>query len=284
MLLIAALVAIGLPAEAQKKKPGSGTAPVYITMLAATAIADSALLDHVLPKFEEKSGYRVQVIAGRTARILDLARKGGGDLVIGNDPESEKAFADAGHASKRSGLMFTDLVVVGPKADPARIAGMASVIDAMRRIARARAPWYSRPRAGVLSRLESAFWSEAGYSPLRDSGGWHRSIDENVEAALQRAAKKEGYMLVDRAAWLRFGNSGAQTVMVEGDPRMFVHHGILLVAQKKPPADATAIARRKAVEALYDWLISKDGGEAIAGYLIGDIQPYAPSTATSSGG
>lgn len=280
--LLAALV-LGLagpagPVHAQKRKPVADRETVYITLLAATAVADSALLDHVLPKFEDKTGYRVQVIAGRTARILDLARKGGGDVMIGNDPDSEKAFLAAGHASKRAELMFTDLVIAGPKTDPARISGMASVIDAMRRIARTRSTWYSRPKAGLLSRLEAAFWSEAGYSPLKDAGGWHRSLDEDVEAALRRAARKEGYILTDRAGWLRFGNSARQLVLVEGDPRMFVQHGIMLVARKDPPKDKAGRDRLKAVEALYDWLLSKEGGEAIAGYQIGDIQPYAPNS------
>jgi tungstate transport system substrate-binding protein len=74
--------------------------------------------------------------------------------------------------------------------------------------------------------------------------------------------------LADRGTWLSFKNRGDLAVLVEGDRRLFNQYGIILVG---------ASGKKDMGQAFIDWIVSREGQEAIAGYRIGGEQLFFPN-------
>lgn len=107
----------------------------------------------------------MRVVAQGTGQALATARRGDADLVFVHDRVAEEAFVADGWGLSRRDVMYNDFVIVGPRSDPARIAGGKDVVAALRRIAESRQPFTSRgDRSGTHA--EQRFWVLAGIETL----------------------------------------------------------------------------------------------------------------------
>ena len=70
------------------------------------------------------------MVAVGTGQALDIGRRGDADVVFVHDKVAEEKFLAEGFALKRHDVMYNDFVVIGPKADPAHIAGGKDVAEA----------------------------------------------------------------------------------------------------------------------------------------------------------
>ena len=107
-----------------------------ITVASTTSTEQSGLFDYLLPRFTSASGIGVKVVAVGTGQALDIGRRGDADVVFVHDKVAEAKFLAEGFGVKRFEVMYNDFVVIGPKADPAQIAGGKDVAEALRKIAR----------------------------------------------------------------------------------------------------------------------------------------------------
>jgi tungstate transport system substrate-binding protein len=89
---------------------------------------------------------------------------------------------------------------------------------------------------------------------------------------LNTASGMDAYTFSDRGTWLNFKNRGNLEILVEGDNRLFNQYGVMLVNPAKHPNVKVAEGR-----AFIDWLTSKEGQQAIAGYKIGGQQLFFPN-------
>jgi tungstate transport system substrate-binding protein len=80
------------------------------------------------------------------------------------------------------------------------------------------------------------------------------------------------YALADRGTWLSFRNRGDLVVSVEGDKRLFNQYGVILVNPAKHPH-----VKKDMGQAFIDWLVSREGQEAIAAYRINGEQLFFPN-------
>ena len=112
----------------------------FITVASTTSTEQSGLFKHLLPVFEKKTGTQVRVVALGTGQALDMGRRGDADVVFVHDKVAEEKFVADGFGVQRFEVMYNDFVLVGPKADPAKIAGGKDIIDAYKKIAAAGAP------------------------------------------------------------------------------------------------------------------------------------------------
>jgi len=188
-----------------------------------------------------------------------------------DDPEADEALVKSEDASRRLDVMYAELIVVGPASDPARIAGMASVVHAFAAVARTQSPFVSRGDLSGLHRTERGIWDEAGIPKPGEAGGWYAEAKADMAAALALAAKRNAYILADKAAWLLLAQRGHLVVMVADDPRLQQRHSITLVNPAKHKTVKGAHA-----EAFAEWLVSRDTQLAIGRFAIGGEQPYAP--------
>src|SRR5919199_2172734 len=115
-----------------------------ITVASTTSTEQSGLFGYLLPRFTAKTGITVKVVAVGTGQALDIGRRGDADVVLVHDRAAEDKFMAEGQGVKRNDVMYNDFVVVGPKSDPAHVSGDKDVVNALRKIAAAKAPFVSR--------------------------------------------------------------------------------------------------------------------------------------------
>jgi tungstate transport system substrate-binding protein len=261
-ILIASLVMIG-SAFAQERS---------ITVASTTSTEQSGLFGHLLPRFTSATGISVKVVAVGTGQALDIGRRGDADVVFVHDRVAEEKFLSEGFAVKRHDVMYNDFVVIGPKTDPAHIAGGKDVAEALRKIAAAKATFVSRGDRSGTHEAELRLWKEAGVDLASAKGAWYREIGQGMGAALNMASSDNAYLLSDRGTWLSFKNRGDLTVLTEGDKRLFNQYGVMLVN----PARHAGV-RAKDGQAFIDWLISAEGQKTIAEYKVGGEQLFFPN-------
>ena len=247
--------------------------PQSIILASTTSVENSGLLAHILPAFTKETGITVHVLAQGTGQALQTAARDDADLVLVHDPEAEQKFIAAGDGIDRRQIAWNDFIIVGPRADPARIAGSRDAVAALKAIAAARAPFVSRGDKSGTDALEHRLWRVAGIDPAKaGAGSWYRDIGGGMGAALNTAQAMGAYTISDRGTWLSFGNKGDLTGLVEGDPRLVNRYDVILLNPAKHAVPKQASARRFA-----QWLLSPEGQEAIGAYKVNGEQLFHPS-------
>lgn len=244
----------------------------FITVASTTSTEQSGLFGYLLPKFTEKTGIAVHVVALGTGQALDVGRRGDADVEFVHDRAAEERFLSEGWATKRYDVMYNDFIIVGPKSDPAKIAGSKDVLDALRKIAAAKAPFISRGDRSGTNAAELRYWKDAGLDIKAIKGDWYKEIGQGMGPALNMAAASDAYTLSDRGTWLSFKNRRDLIIVVEGDKKLFNQYGVMLVNPAKYPKVKAADG-----QAFVDWLISAEGQKVIAGYKINGEQLFFPN-------
>ena len=251
---------------------GATAADRYITVASTTSTEQSGLFRHLLPIFEKKTGIQVRVVALGTGQALDLARRGDADVVFVHARAEEEKFLKEGHGVKRLPVMYNDFVLVGPKSDPAKVAGLKDITEAFRRIKASSAPFVSRGDRSGTHIAELDLWKAAGIDIAKEKGSWYRDIGQGMGPALNTASSMDAYLLADRGTWLSFKNRGDLVILVEGDKRLFNQYGVMLVNPEKHPN-----VKRADGQAFLEWIVSPEGQKAIADYKINGQQLFYPN-------
>jgi len=259
----AAFLAAGLSVHAQEN---------FITVSSTTSTEQSGLFGHVLPIFTRKTGVEVRVVALGTGQALDLARRGDADVVFVHAKAAEEKFLAEGQGVKRYPVMYNDFVLIGPKRDPARIAGGKDIVEALKKIRSAQAPFVSRGDKSGTHMAELDLWKDAGIELDKAKGPWYRDTGQGMGPALNTASSMNAYLLADRGTWLAFRNRGDLAILVEGDKRLHNQYGVMLVNPDRHPT-----VKKDLGQAFIDWLVSPDGQKAIADYRIGGEQLFFPN-------
>jgi tungstate transport system substrate-binding protein len=268
----AALASLALLAGASTAEPAPER---YITVASTTSTENSGLFAHLLPIFLAKTGIAVRVVALGTGQALDLARRGDADVVFVHDKAAEEKFLAEGFGVARQDVMYNDFVLVGPRADPAKVAGSKDVAVALKRIQSAQAPFVSRGDRSGTHAAELRLWADAGVDLGASKGPWYRETGSGMGAALNTASAMDAYVLSDRGTWLAFTNRGSLSILVEGDERLFNQYGVMLVNPARHPH-----VKRADAQAFIDWLVSAEGQAAIAAFRINGEQAFFPDAHT----
>jgi len=245
-----------------------------ITVASTTSTEQSGLFGYLLPRFSAATGIELKVVAVGTGQALDIGRRGDADVVFVHDRPAEEKFLAEGSSVRRFDVMYNDFVIVGPKADPAHIAGSKDVTAALRAIAASQSAFISRGDRSGTHEAELRLWKEGGIDLSAVKGSWYREIGQGMGPALNMASATNAYVLTDRGTWLSFKNRGDLAVLTEGDRRLFNQYGVMLVN----PARHSNV-KVKEGQAFIDWLVSPSGQKAIAEYKVGGEQLFFPNAA-----
>lgn len=268
---------IGLALLAAAATPALAQAPQRsITVASTTSTEQSGLFKHLLPRFTQKTGIDVKVVALGTGQALDVGRRGDADVVFVHDKAAEEKFVAEGFGVKRQEVMYNDFIIVGPKSDPAKATGR-DVLEGLRKIAAAKAPFISRGDRSGTHAAELRYWKDAGIDLAATKGDWYKEIGQGMGPALNAGSAQNAYVLADRGTWLSFKNRGDLAVLVEGDQRLFNQYGVMLVNPAKHPHVKTAEG-----QAFIDWLVSPEGQRAIGDYKIEGEQLFFPNASGSA--
>ena len=200
--------------------PEATTATKTIRLSTTTSVNDSGLLAYLLPMFETKYGYTVEVTAAGTGKAIAAATMGNADLILVHSKSQEEAFVKDGYAkvlegfnAERLTFMYNYFVLVGPVADPAKCAEAGSVKEAFARIAEGKFAFVSRGDQSGTHTKEVSLWPEslgittdpASVAAYTD---WYFSSNAGMGVCLTMANEMDGYVLSDKATFLAFEASG----------------------------------------------------------------------------
>ncbi len=250
---------------------GLAYAQKSIVVSSTTSTEQSGLFSHILPPFEKKTGIQVRVVAVGTGQALEIGRRGDADVVFVHDKAAEDKFVAEGFADKRIEVMYNDFVLIGPKSDPAKVAGGKDIQAALKKIAESKSTFVSRGDKSGTHAAELRYWKGAEIA-VSANLPWYKETGSGMGPALNTASGMNGYILSDRATWLTFKNRGDLAILVQGDPKLFNQYGVMLVSSAKHPN-----VKKAEGQAFIDWLISKEGQDMLASYKVGGEQLFFPN-------
>ena len=266
-LAVGVVLSLGLMAAS-----GAWAGERFITLASTTSTENSGLFDYLLPLFTRETGIGVRVVAKGTGQAIRMGEAGDVDaLMVHHRPSEDKFIAD-GHGDERRDVMYNDYVIIGPKEDPAGIRGLNSAVEALRRIAVAKATFASRADDSGTHKTEMALWTLAGVDPNPASGTWYKETGSGMGAALNTASAMNAYLLADRGTWISFKNRQSLEILVAGDPPLFNPYGVITVNPKRHPGVKSAEAH-----AFMDWITSPRGQQAIADFRLNGQQLFFPN-------
>ena len=245
----------------------------FIVMASTTSTEQSGLFAYLLPAFTQASGIEVRVVALGTGQALDMGRRGDADVLFVHDPAAEGKFVAEGWGLKRSAVMHNDFVLIGPKADPARVAGN-DIAAALGRLARGDQPFVSRGDKSGTHSAEQRSWRAAGVDDPAAQVAGYKACGCGMGPALNIASSVNAYVLSDRGTWLAFKNRGELALLVEGDKRLFNPYGVIVVNPARH-----AHAKVQQAQQFADWVVSPAGQARIASFRIGGEQLFFPNAA-----
>ena len=187
-----------------------------IRLSTTTSVNDSGLLGSLLPMFEEKYGYEVEVYSAGTGKAIANAKMGNADLILVHSKKQEEAFVADGFScvldgmeSERLTYMYNYFVLCGPSADPAGVKDAEDVLAAFKAIADGKFTFVSRGDGSGTHTKELSLWPEelgitAEAESLKDYTDWYISANTGMGACLVMAEQMGAYILTDKATFLTF--------------------------------------------------------------------------------
>ncbi len=259
-LWIGVMCAAGISAQ----KPGAqqqGMAEGGLLRMATTTSTDnSGLLNDLLPKFKNKTGIDVQVIAVGTGKAIKHGENGDVDLVFVHARKAEDEFVAKGFGVNRKDVMYNDFVFLGPKSDPAGIGGAKDCAKAFGVLAKKQAAFVSRGDESGTHIMEKDIWKAAGVQP---SGSWYMQAGQGMGAVLVIADEKQAYTIADRGTFIAYEDKLNLKIVCEGDARLANPYGIIAVN----PDKHGHVKYREAMQFI-DWIVSAQGRQAITGFKV----------------
>ncbi len=248
-LLIAALVGTG-PIKAQDRSITVGAPP--------GALAD--LLQALAPLFEAETGIAVK---SKPAEAASAGPSAGVSAFLG--PEQSPAGQPAPGGAERRVICFGEAVLLGSRADRARVRGLRDIKTAFRWISSARGLYVSSSPSLGLRELEFALWDSIGVN-VRTRLTWYVDARGDEDGVFRQAANLGAYVLVERATFARQQDRRGLEVLVAGDPVLrttYASHLIRIDSQE--------------ARAWHEWLSSDPARAAIAGWRPGGTQVFTPA-------
>ena len=259
LLLTLAFLAASCGAALGPAGPSATPPAASMTILLATTTStqDSGLLDVLVPDFEKKTGFKVKTAAVGTGAALAIGARGDADVVLVHAPSLEADFMKAGNGERRLFVMHNDFIVVGPPSDPAKLKGKM-ILDALRAVASAQAPFISRGDNSGTDVLEKSLWKQAGLTPAKP---WYVEAATGMGQTLQIASEKNAYTITDRATYLSQQSHLRLDILNGGDPPLLNYYHVITLSPTKFPKVNAAGAN-----AFADYLVHPDTQKSIAAF------------------
>jgi tungstate transport system substrate-binding protein len=254
--LVAILLAL-LGVACGKTEPAGGR---LLRIATTTSLKDSGLLDELLPAFEKKTGYRVEVTAVGSGKALARLEGGDADVAITHAPAEELAAVAAGKVGRRTSFMHNEFVLVGPKDQVGVVAGASDIREALRRVASSGRKVVSRSDGSGTQQREAALWKAAGIAT--DSGFIVRA-NVGMGAALERASEEGAFTLADRSTFLAKQKDLKLAIVFLGDEGL---RNTYAVIEPGPSAPVNATGAR----ALAEFVTSPEGRALIGAFGVQD--------------
>ncbi len=240
-----------------------------ILVQSTTSTQNSGLYDYLLPQFEAETGQQVAVVAVGTGQAIKNAMNGDADVLLVHAMQSELKFVDQGYGIERFDVMYNDFVLIGPKDDPAKIAQIKTVNEALSALQDTKQRFISRGDDSGTHKKELRLWKAANLQP---AGQWYLETGSGMGATIRMAVEMGGYTLTDRATWIAFNAKEDHRVLLSGQTELFNQYGVIAVSPVKHPH-----VNSSGAQVFIDWLLSPHGQQLIAEFKVQGQQLFFPN-------
>ena len=220
-----------------------------------TAVIGGMMLAGLWPEvarmFEEETDYKVVVVATGQRPLLDEAMRAGKvDVLTMHSGDITTDLVADGYGMNIRPWARNDLVIVGPKSDPAGIRGLRDGVEAFKRIYAAKAKFVDNRGIGPRE-LGHSLWRKADIVP---KGEWFIQDESNDHLEILTFAEQHNaYVIVGRNPILT-GKlpHGHMEILVDQDPQMRRPYMVMEANPAKCPG-----ANAKGARAFTDFLLSE---------------------------
>jgi tungstate transport system substrate-binding protein len=259
------------PTAAAAQPTATAPAPTgeqVLKLATTTSTADSGLLDYLKPDFEKLCNCRLDIVAVGTGQAIEIGTKGDADVLLVHARKSEDKFVADGFAKERFDTMYNDFILLGPKDDPAKIAGMTSAKDAFNAILNAEATFASRGDKSGTNSKELSIWSSIGVTPTKDLP-WYKALGQGMGETLTFSNEQGAYTVSDRGTYLSMKDKlpnlivvvGGSTIDENQDKTLLNPYGVMAVNPDKHPGVKYDLALQ-----FIQWLNSVETQQKIGEY------------------
>lgn len=239
-----AVLILALLAAASASLAAGGCAAVYGDgpnkySLATGSPGELGLLEVLAAAFNPGAKASLCWVKAGSGASLKLLKDKKVDMIMVHAPAAEKKAVTEGWATKRTLIGSNEFYIVGPAADPAKIAGAKSAAEAYSLIAAAKAKFISRGDNSGTHKKEMAVWEKAGIKP---AGEWYIVTKDFMMASLKKANQEGAYFMTDSSTWVE-GKSGLDRlkILFRGDPFLInTYHALCQPAGATPGAELGA--------------------------------------------
>lgn len=240
-----------------------------ILVQSTTSTQNSGLYDYLIPKFEAEKGMQVAVVAVGTGQAIKNAMNGDADVLLVHALQSELKFVEQGFGVERYDVMYNDFVLIGPKDDPAQVAHVKTVDDALIALHDSKQRFISRGDDSGTHKKELRLWKAADVAP---TGKWYVETGSGMGATIRMAVEMNGYTLSDRATWIAFNAKEDHRILLSGQTELFNQYGVIAVNPAKHPH-----VNQTGADAFISWLLSPYGQQLIAEFKVQGQQLFFPN-------
>lgn len=197
-------------------------------LVTTTSTENTGLIDALVHRFEEKTDYRVKVVAVGTGAALKMGERGDGDVLLVHSPSAEIDFINSGFGASRTQVMKNWFVIVGPAADPAQIRGL-SVDEGLKAIAMAGSAFVSRGDDSGTHKKEIDLWKIAGFDFAPTAQDWYTATGQGMSATLTIARQTQAYTLTDKGTWLATSIDSDQVILIDQEDELLNVYSVVLL-------------------------------------------------------
>ncbi|MFC1967667.1 substrate-binding domain-containing protein [Chloroflexota bacterium] len=271
--LLAGMVGCSQPTPATADY-GPIAAKSRLRVATTTSLYDTGLWGYLEPMFEEK--YGVEVDAG-TGKAIEYGQRGDVDVITVHSKSRENAFVEEGYGMERVPFAYNYFLIVGPKADPAGIAGMEPEAAFKKLMESGSGNFISRGDDSGTHGKEKAIWKNAGYEyeAVQKAGAWYIEAGAGMGPVLNMASEKQGYTLTDMGTYLAFkGNLELVPIVDRGDILLNVYSALAVNPEK------TGVKKLDMATNMVNFLTSPEIQDIIGNYGVKEygMQLFTPCT------
>ena len=278
-MVAAALAALPLPAVADAECGADRDPRVVRAVVIGGMTREVDLWPVVAQKFEEKTGYRVELVDTGTVEVIAEAFAAGeADLLTMHSSDTTTNLVADGYGVDMRPWAHNELVIMGPANDPAGIRGMTDGIEALKKIAAAGQLGQARfvDLWGTGKReVSQDLWAKTGIYPVNKTWFVKDNSDSEGRQLVYTASLGNAYCLFGRVPVVSGKvNTGGLQIMVEGDPAMQRPFIVMKANPERFPC-ANDVGARK----LSNFLLSSEIQELLPQYKVDEflgLPPFYP--------
>jgi len=225
--------------------------------LATGSPGELGLLKVLAEAFGKQDNAKMAWFKAGSGESLKLLKDKKVDMIMVHAPAAEKQAVQEGWATKATLIGSNEFFIVGPASDPAKIAVAKSAVDAYRRIAAAKAKFFSRGDNSGTHKKEMDIWQK---TDLKPQGDWYVVTKDFMTATLKRANQEKGYFMVDSSTWVAEKKDVPNLqILFKGDKMLVNTYHALCQPAGATPGAATAAK-------FIDFVASAQGQKIIQDY------------------